>query len=154
MILDHIHHAASYSRLNPGIRKALVYLSQTDFSELPVGRYPIKGDEIFALVSAYETRDYDPNRWENHQEYIDVQYLVNGQETIGFTEVNNCIPVTPYDGEKDIAFWMGEGDMLTLRPHMFAVFYPQDAHQPGLVAGTKSLVKKVVIKVRNYQTEE
>lgn len=154
MILDHIERAASYSRLNPGIRRALVYLSQTDFSTLETGKYPIKGDDIFAIISEYDTREYDAHRWENHREYIDVQYMVSGIESIGYTQAGGCFPATPYDMAKDIAFWAGEGDILTLRPHMFAVFYPQDAHQPGLIHGCSSLVKKVVVKVKNYQSEE
>mgnify|MGYP000887716668 CR=1 FL=1 len=154
MILDHIENAAVYCKLNPGIRKALNYLSQTDFTKTEPGKYPIKGEDIFALVSEYETREYNPGRWENHREYIDVQYMALGKERLGYTRVNTCMPGEPYNPDKDIAFWSGEGILLEMEEHMFAILYPQDAHQPGIQWGNTKAVKKVVVKVRNYQTEE
>jgi YhcH/YjgK/YiaL family protein len=52
-----------------------------------------------------------------------------------------------YSAERDVAFYTGQGDWLTLAAGMFAVFFPQDVHRPGAQAGPPTVVKKVVMKV-------
>ncbi len=57
MIVDQIENKDLYSNLNPNIKKALDYLAETDFSETEAGKYEIDGENIFALVSEYKTKD-------------------------------------------------------------------------------------------------
>ena len=53
----------------------------------------------------------------------------------------------PYDAEKDFYKLEGSGDFITLRPGMFAILKPQDAHMPGMAISNPVSVKKIVIKV-------
>jgi len=95
------------------------------------------------------TKELHQGRWEAHRRYIDIQYLVSGIERIGYTPVANLALTTPYDEDKDVAFYQGHGDILTLEPGMFAVFFPHDAHMPMLceAGGSPKQVRKIVVKI-------
>lgn len=55
------------------------------------------------------------------------------------------LPEAAYDAEKDISFYEGAAtDYLTVKPGMFVIFFPEDAHAPGV---TPEKVRKVIVKV-------
>ncbi len=147
MIVDKLSNATLYQRLTPRISIALEYLQSTDFSKLEPGKYEVAGKEIYALVSAYNTKKLEDARWEAHRKYLDIQYVIEGAEQMGFTPIDNLKQVDEYSQEKDILFFTGSGDYVTIEAGMFAFFFPQDGHQPCVEIGESKLVKKVVIKV-------
>ncbi|NTV77854.1 MAG: DUF386 domain-containing protein, partial [Clostridiales bacterium] len=48
--------------------------------------------------------------------------------------------------ERDFQAMTGSGSTLNLTAGTFAVFFPQDAHMPGLTVEAPTKVKKVVVK--------
>jgi YhcH/YjgK/YiaL family protein len=54
---------------------------------------------------------------------------------------------TPYSEEKDVGFYNGAGDWLTLHAGMFAILWPHDAHAPQACVGEPAVVLKVVVKI-------
>ena len=56
MFSGHISNIIS-NRYPRAIREALNYIKNTDFDKLEAGRYPIKGDLIYAQVLDLETKD-------------------------------------------------------------------------------------------------
>lgn len=150
MILDRLAHAAAYRRLSPSLAKAFDYLEATDFTGLADGRHDIDGDRVFAIVQHNRTKAPAVAIWEAHRKYIDVQYMVEGTERMGYLPLDKAIVSTPYDAEKDAAFYKPGNDLIEVGAGSFAVFGPQDVHAPGLVAGspaTPAEVVKVVVKV-------
>jgi biofilm protein TabA len=152
MILDRIEHAAMYRGLEPILREALDYLSSTDFSQVPEGRHVLDGERLFALVQRYQTKAVSDALWEAHRRYIDVQYVVAGDEQIGYAPLVDGLTVTkPYDTQKDVIFFNVRGDRFELSAGTFAIFTPHDVHAPGLVSGVSQQgaeVRKVVVKCR------
>ncbi len=149
MIFDSIENRSLYSSISPRIRKALDYLSETDFTVMEQGRYDIDNDNIFALVQKYSSIPGEDGKWECHRKYIDIQYIVEGIETMGFRNINGMENITEYDSEKDIQFLKGEGDYVTVVSGFFGIFFPDDAHMPKLAPHDISGdVKKVVIKIK------
>jgi len=135
---------------SPALQKGLLYLKNTDFSTLAVGRYDIDGDTIFALVSEYVTEPKEDRRPESHQKYIDIQYLALGEEMIGCSLLSPEYEVLQDElALKDLMFYKAvkqEVDML-LKPGVYAVFFPNDVHRPCCMASSAARVKKVVIKI-------
>jgi YhcH/YjgK/YiaL family protein len=146
MVLDRLENASTYDGLSRGIAQALRYLRETDFSALAQGRYEIDGNRVVATLSEYDTKSRDASAWEAHRRYIDVQYVPAGVELMGRTALE-AITAGPYDDGKDILFGEGEGDFFPLHGDRFVILFPQDAHMPGVAAGTSQRVRKVVIKV-------
>lgn len=148
MILDTIDNAHFYAGLMPrGIGLALDALRDRRFAASPPGRYAIQGDDVYAMVQSYNTKPHDAGRWEAHRRYIDVQFVLDGVETMGVGAVAGMTVSEPYDPKRDVGFFKGAGDLFTLRAGMFAILLPHDAHMPGLMAGPVSPVTKIVVKV-------
>lgn len=147
MIFDQIKNAEKYKVLSKNLETAFDFLIESNLDALTSGKHPILNDKIYASVSEYVTKDPNDIDWEAHQKYIDIQCLVFGQEKIGHAPLNSMKLVKAYDNDKDIAFYKGYGDYISLRPGLFSLFYPYDAHKPGLIYLKSIQVKKLVIKV-------
>ncbi len=148
MIIDKISNIALHSSIGRGILRGLEYLASTDLNRLDVGRYSIDGDDLFASVADYDTAPRENKRWEAHREYIDIQYVVSGVESIGWAPLDTLRLAEDYDAAADIAWYEVERDFLTVRPGWFVVLFPEDAHMPGVACEQPVRVKKVVVKVK------
>jgi YhcH/YjgK/YiaL family protein len=148
MIVDKLTNSHLYSNLGDRITKALAYLKQTDFFQKDLGRYDIDGDNIFALVNEYNTKDKSEGKLEAHKNYLDVQFVAKGKELMGFVPLENQKIIIPYNEQNDITFYEGEKSFTLVEEGMFAIFFPTDIHMPGIKVDKSEYVKKVVIKVK------
>jgi len=145
--LRHIEHQAS---MTPLMSKAVSFLRQSDVNTLSDGRVEIDGKQVFALVQRYETISTGEPKFEYHQKYIDVQFMVTGEEVIGWVPREHMKITEAYDTDRDVCFGIaGTGTMtlVDLRAGQLAVLYPEDGHAPKLAAGAPSPVMKIVVKV-------
>ena len=147
MIIDEICKADEYFDLSEGIRTALRFLQETDMDALQPGRHTVEGDRVFAIVESYQTKPMADGFWEAHLKHLDVQCVISGEEQIGYAPVSSMV-AEPYDEDRDFYKLKGNGNFVTLRPGMFALLKPQDAHMPGISIQESRQVKKMVIKVR------
>jgi YhcH/YjgK/YiaL family protein len=123
--------------------KAFNFLKDSDLSTLATGRYELEGPDLFVNIEEYVTKDEENTRYEAHRKYADIQYLINGEEYIGIAHLRNTTNTVPYDEAKDVAFMTADEDHLRYaNPDKFFVFFPEDAHRPGIKASTNMKVKK------------
>lgn len=148
MILDKLENAAQYAAISENLKMGFEFLKNNDLSAIEVGRYEIDGKNVFALVSEYDSKKPEDCRLEAHQVYADIQYIVSGQEAIGFAPLDGQTITSEYNPEKDIVFFSGETTPLIFKAGMFGVFFPQDAHRPCMQINGPEKVKKVVVKVK------
>ena len=148
MIIDKIENAHIYKNIAERISKSFEYIKATDLKNLPAGKYPIDGKNIFALVSEYKSKSEQEGKLEAHRKYIDVQYVIEGEELIGYSPLGSQQILEPYKEENDIVFFTGDKSFTKVSEGMFAIFFPEDVHMPGISTGKISDVKKLVIKVR------
>jgi len=148
MIIDRLSNAACYRGVGPGITRALDWLTRNDPTRLAAGRHEIDGERLYAMVSEYQTKLRDQSFWEAHRKYIDVQFVVAGVEEIGWAGLADLREIEPYDPAKDFTKLAGEGSFFRVSAGLFAVLFPQDAHMPGIAAGSPTRVRKIVVKVR------
>lgn len=145
MIFDTIDNAAQYFPLHPHFEAAFNWLKENpDAAE---GRYEIDGDDCFVMIQLPTGGGKDNPTLEAHNQYLDIQLVLEGRDEIGWKPRADCTQVTqPYSSENDCELW-GEGSdfYMVLEPGSFAVFYPQDAHAP--LSGEGPL-KKAVFKLR------
>ena len=87
MIFDTLNNVNNYKGLGR-VYDALKFLSETDFSKIELGRYELDGDNIFYMVQSYDT-DPDKTISEAHKKYIDIQYMVEGEEIIGVADISS-----------------------------------------------------------------
>lgn len=148
MIVDRLDNAALYFGLGERITSALRYLKDNDCTKLPVGKIPIRGEQIFALVQDNTTKPRDQGVWEAHRKYIDVQFVAAGVEEMGYANISTLTVKTPYEEKVDYVLFEGTGSFVTVPAGSFTIFFPGDGHIPGsAVDGKPAAVRKVVVKV-------
>jgi len=147
MILDKIENAKQYQGLSLRLKKALRYISKTDFSQLENGTYDVVKDEIFAIVNRFETVDAKLEKPEVHRKYIDVQYVFEGKETLGFAIKQSQPIYKEYNEEEDYELYDAELDYVKFEKGMFAIFFPDDLHAPSVHLDKATSASKVVVKV-------
>ncbi len=148
MIIDDLKNADLYKALSPRIAKGLEYLQTTDFTTLAKGKYPIDEDKVIASVSEFETIDDTDEKMEGHRNHIDIQYWVSGEEKVGHDMFNNHELAKEYNETKDVLHVNGKPSFFSvMKAGMFAIYFPQDLHMPGIKNETAGHVKKVVVKV-------
>lgn len=145
MIVDHLQAAERYFALHPGFRPALEYLRRLG-EPLKLGKHPLDGDRLLAIVSQDQGRGREQSLLESHRRYIDIQYVLRGVESIGWLPTAACTRVsTPYAPDKDIGFFYDRPPTwIELPAGYFAILFPDDAHAPLAGSGP---IAKVVLKI-------
>ena len=126
------------------------YLNTLDLNALENGRHDIN-DQIYMNVMEPETAEPSSKKAELHHEYLDVQVLIRGTENI---EVGANYPdLSKYESYNEADDYQLCADIddkftITMKPKMFAVFYPYEPHKPCCVVNGKAeKIKKLVVKV-------
>ena len=148
MIIDTLQNASKYFSVHPSFEKAFEYINQTDWSKTEVGKYDI-ADGLKAILTngPGKTKEASIAKFECHNKNIDIQFCINGNETIGWKPRQNCIIENGgYNEEKDVQYYGDAPDMyFQLTDGQFAIFFPEDVHAPMIGEGE---IKKLVIKVK------
>ena len=151
MIRGKIENWEIYAGWGKRLARGLGMLSDGKLGNLAVGWHELGGDRICASVQEYAPKPPANGKWEAHEKHIDIQYMVRGEETMGCTPVAGMKSATQYDTENDIKFLAGElgkGLKIVVKEKDFVIFFPQDAHMPGLASsGNPAPVKKIVLKI-------
>lgn len=146
MIIDQIENYKIYSSISERISIAFDFIIKTDLNSLNTGKHIIQSDKIIAICQEYRTRTVQECKLEGHIRYLDLQYLIEGSEIIGFKTLRNQIPVEE-NKEDDYSFYSDESSLINFSKGMFAIFFPQDLHMPCIMTNKESIVKKIVIKI-------
>ncbi|MFA5865623.1 MAG: YhcH/YjgK/YiaL family protein [Phycisphaerae bacterium] len=148
MIIDSLKNASLYYGLNERIAFGLEFLEKDNLIGMAPGRYEIDGSNIFALIQHYETKPQERGKWEAHRRYIDIQFVVQGMERMGYANLGTMEISEPYNEKDDYLLLGGSGDFFTVRAGTFVVFAPEDVHMPTIAVSSPQPVIKVVVKVR------
>lgn len=107
-------------------------------------------EENFALEQAYNSKDRGECFFESHKKYIDVQFILVGEEIIEVSNRNLLAVALAYNEELDFIKYEDKKGVssIVLKAGDVAIFYPQDAHMPCIKAGSDAKVLKAVVKVR------
>lgn len=137
--------------LPKALEEALTFLKEHDFMAMEPGRVGIDGERMYANVDAVSTRHLTDTKPEQHKRYIDVQFMVQGHERIGFACNRGQAAPTEAMPERDLWFYdttLTDEGVLDLREGCYAIFFPEDIHRPLMaIDDTPQAVRKVVVKV-------
>ena len=148
MIVDDLSQANKYEALHPRFKQAFEFLTSNNLEALSLGKHTIDGDNLFAIVVNEEAVPMleSTSQFECHNQYIDIQYVFGGLETVGYKHRETCVePRGEYNAEKDVLFFEDAPDFFfKLFPGQFGIYFPNDVHAPMIGDGK---IRKVVIKV-------
>jgi len=132
------------------IRRALLYLREADLMAMPLGRHDIQGDEMFLNLMEMTTHPFEGSHPEVHRRYIDLMYWPEGGERAGVAPYLGTEKVFEARPENDITLLEGVENefFLTATAGCYAVYFPWDAHRPGLMLGdSPATSRKAVVKI-------
>jgi len=152
MIIDYISNADQYKQVSDFAKSAFAY-AKSCTSDMVDGRYDIN-DGMFALIMSGETTAIEEGLFETHEKYIDLQYVIEGEELLEVDDISSLLLKIPYDVEKDASFYEGTGQVLHIRNGMFYIMFPNDAHKGCKHIDKPTRYKKVVIKIPAQQSEK
>ena len=149
MIYDRLSNCEQYYVLGNKFKKAFEFLKNTDLITLSDGSYEIDGKEIYANVQSLKTKPVEEKKWEVHRRYIDIQYVISGQEKMGYGILEDFSEIlVPYDNEKDVEFLNGEKyNFVNVGAGDFVIFFDNDVHAPMLAYDEPMNIKKVIVKI-------
>ncbi|MFZ4411716.1 MAG: YhcH/YjgK/YiaL family protein [Bacteroidales bacterium] len=150
MIISNLSNVQNYSYLNSGFIKALKFLKKNDFSIFENGKYEIDGERMFAIVNEFIPKTFDEIQWEAHEQYAYIHFVFKGEEKFGLSKASDLQEISKYIPEKDITFYKGEGQFISIKDGDFIIFFPKEVYVSGLASGVCTLVKKVIIKIKIF----
>jgi YhcH/YjgK/YiaL family protein len=139
-----------YSKNKERWDKAFTFLRDSDLTRIAVGRHNIDGDNVYATVSEYITKNEEDTKFEAHRKYIDIQHVIIGAEQMSITPLaDRKEELVPYDSAKDVEFMtVNKTASYEATPDRFFIFFPGDIHRPSVKIGENKNVRKVVVKVK------
>lgn len=104
---------------------------------------------VYAMESAYCSRGREDCFFESHRRYIDVQALVEGEESIEVASIERLRVSSDYAPDKDLVKYadFDFASRLRLVPGEVAILFPPDGHMPCLRIADSVLVRKTVVKI-------
>lgn len=149
MIIDNLNNSHQYRETHKGFAESFDFLKKAVEENLPVGRYEIDSDRVFAFIQEYTSKT--ESSFEAHKNYIDIQFIVEGTEVIYASDISSLAVKEEYSAERDIMFLEDceKASKAVLQKGEYGIFFSWDAHKPGLCyEGNPGNVKKIVVKVR------
>ena len=148
MIFDKIENVMRYAPMIPDLAVIAGFIDGNDVASIAPGSYEIN-DSVFVNVEEYAPGDNA--LFEAHREYIDLQYLVAGNEEIDFINIDDALTEREYDASIDAGFYREKDGVsvgkLYIYPGSFAVFEPRDLHRPGMKFRSDN-AKKLIFKIK------
>ncbi len=151
MIVAELDELAKQMALTPALKKALDFLMAHRTGEGLAERVEIDGKQVYALVQEFDTQPVEAEvDFEAHRAYLDIQYVAEGEEIMGWAPLSELTSASAYNPAKDVLHGMFPAAAMTavrVKAGQAAVFFPQDAHAPKLGGDQPGRVKKIVVKV-------
>ncbi len=147
MILDILDNADQYAALHPRFGAAFAFLRKPDLAELPEGRLNLVGDSLYAVVVKGPGRTPENAFIETHDHYIDIQFVLEGKDSIGWKARCELGPATEAsDPRSDVQFYKDAPTVWSeVNSGMLGIYFPEDAHMPMI---SDNDLHKVIVKVR------
>ena len=128
-------------------QEALDFLASAN-KDTECGKY-VFSDDCFINVITVETTKDATKMMEAHVKFVDVQYLLDGEEKIYYTDKTPLELGQEYDEKKDRSFYKWtKADEVCYKAGEGVVLYPIEAHLPGCAVNQSKTIKKAVIKIR------
>lgn len=144
MITDELANIGRYTSCLPSLQAIAEFMERTDLNALPDGKVELEEIHGFVNIQTIPAKSVEDAKLESHRKMIDVQVPLAGDETMGYTSLSHVMQAE-YNEMKDITFHPGSPDSLVrVRKGMFAVFFPEDVHAPGITAVP---IRKAVFKI-------
>lgn len=131
------------------LSNAMRCLKEYDLENIEAKTYVLDGDDLIMHVQEYITKDENEIRFENHDNHLDLHYIVSGQETICISRDTG--DVLEQNSMDDIKFYdpnLKVYNKVHLQKGDFLLTAPRELHKPRCNYEKNEKVRKVVLKIK------
>ncbi len=155
---------ADFSDFPASVKDGIEFLKTADFSAFPNGKTVIKtdeyGEQLYINILEYQSHAPSQAVIEKHNNYVDIQYVISGQEYMGSVKFDSSRKIkTPYNPETDMALFELETmpffavdcdspQKFIVHQGEFMIFTPDDLHSSMIFIDQPGHVRKVIVKCR------
>lgn len=134
-----------YLPLIEGLEEAMEMANAvTDFSGSST---PLSGGNRMNVMEL-DTIPVQGRPGEAHRKYMDIQYIVEGEEIMGWAPLEQLQLVGEFDEEGDIGRYDGSWEFFRIDAGNCYVVFPEDGHLPSGCFEKPCHVKKIVLKIK------
>lgn len=133
-----------YKAIIPGLEEVLAVTE--NLTDLTPRTIALSGRNKI-LVQANTTKEADGQLLEAHREFLDIQYIVKGGETVGWAPLDKLTLEGEFNTVKDKGAYSGSCDFMDIREGYCYVVFPEDGHMPGCHVDTPKEFVKLVVKL-------
>lgn len=146
MVVDTLDNLEKYVSLNPYFADIVRFIKENDLNTLEEGKHYIKDKDLFVNIQTAHGKTVDAAAFETHRKMLDIQIPLDNVEIYGYLPLAD-LPEAEYNAEKDVTKYPGvkAETYVKCKPGEFAIFWPQDGHQPCIGEGD---IHKAIFKVR------
>ncbi len=125
-------------------------LNRLNTDNMPDGRYNLENG-IYVNVERYTTKKTEERRYEAHKKYVDIQFILMGEENIYVAPIQMLRLCEEYSVLRDIMFYYScpKGEPIRLKEGQAVLLEPEDGHMPCISVDEDKPVKvrKAVVKI-------
>lgn len=114
-------------------------------SEYIKGKFDINEPELFGIGIEYETKESHEALWEAHRKYLDIHVVLEGEEYINITDINQMQSLKEYEDDYELFTGSAQHSIL-MKPGYFLVLFPHEVHQTSVKVNEPLSVRKKVYK--------
>lgn len=144
MILCPWKDIARYSGSIPGLAEAIAAINAHDPKQF--GSFPLPNGRF--SVGEHTSHPVAGSEFESHRQYLDIQYVLSGQDVVGWAPVDALTPTGAFQCEQDIGFYQGTGEFIRVPAGYCYVVFPEDAHMPDCHLDQPTKFVKIVAKIK------
>lgn len=134
-----------YAAIIPGLEAAIAAVDALE--TLEPATYPLP-DGCKFMIQAGTTKSAEGALSEAHRKFLDIQYIIQGEETMGWAPLDTLTPANEFNTEKDVGKYDGHCEFVRIPAGYCYVVFPEDAHMPGVHLETPTEYCKAVIKLK------
>lgn len=147
MIIDNIKNSNEYVTIHKDFGKIFEFLE--NLKEDATGMVTLDEGNVWANVFGVEKLPDDMKIFEAHRKFIDIHYILSGEESFAYSNIDRLKSVMSYNDADDYELFEGEsGNCILLKKGDFVITFPQDAHIPDFQIDDSQKTVRVVVKVR------
>lgn len=151
MILDTLDNSSNYTCIHPGLDQFFKAFREYNPSNYPQGIAHLDGDDAFIIFKQYETYPAKGALMEAHNLFLDIMYMVEGEETVYVkprSKLNRIVKEYDVNDEAMLAKLDSDCTPVLLTAGQFLILFPEDAHCPARETSSIIQVKKIIGKLR------
>lgn len=148
MVTDSLKNRDLYSGMHKYFREALDIAAGLN-ADSPAGKIVIdEGNAWVTVTKIEESADKTGADFEAHRDFIDIHFLISGEEIFGYAYLGDLEATTEFDPARDVIFAKGHVNEIKLSSGEFIITYPDDAHLPNMKKLSGGVTTRAIAKIR------